>query len=368
MDSILVGNGVNIQFGGKDYTNASIIRRAINNVLSGNFLKGVYPHEVVRYVYELKKIFPEVLEGKFDRYVYADFEKKALSSLQQRYNKGQMYNVSQIGIEDYFLLHDLLCAEYDIHNPESYHIREILKRFFLDSIYNQGKIRKNYQLFPQSFNNFLKKNDKIFTTNYDQNIENASDREVFHLHGSFNTLDEVYDTNSFRNKISDQPGKGFEINGNNRHLYSNALLAYGGYLKNWFMKQHKRTNNALSSFSEAYKTDSNLKNDMEKWKDSSNYILSNLYEGIKLKTENPSLNFEENYHLDKLNTISETLSILGLSPNNDSHLFDTINRNDEIEKIKYYCYNKNEAQTAKSIFSDKNVFILDVNKLWEKLF
>lgn len=47
--NLLIGNGVTIQFGGQDYTNAKIIKRACNNVNTKKYPSKVYPHETLRY-------------------------------------------------------------------------------------------------------------------------------------------------------------------------------------------------------------------------------------------------------------------------------------------------------------------------------
>ena len=63
MNTILVGNGVTIQFGGKYYTNARIIKRAQNNIYTHNFPAKVYPKNTIDYFNSLVKIIPDVLNG-----------------------------------------------------------------------------------------------------------------------------------------------------------------------------------------------------------------------------------------------------------------------------------------------------------------
>jgi hypothetical protein len=367
MKSILIGNGINIQYGGKAYLNENIIRRAINNILAGKFPSVDYPQEVMRWVYELNGIFQAVLRGEFDNYAYASFEKESLNDLKRRYETQKEYSVYEIGLEDYFLLHDLLCTKLNVHNPQRFEIREVLKRFFIDSIYNSGKIQEIYQSFPKSLKSYLENHDKIFTTNYDQNLENFTDSKIFYLHGSFKQISETYDIESFRNQISDQPAQGFDINDHNRHLYSNAIMAYGGHLKEFASKQYEHANNAMESFAEGYKIDPKIKHEIEEWRDSSNYITQNLLEGVLLKAQNPELRFKDEYPIEVLDNIKGTLRILGLSPNNDIHLFSSIIKNEQLEKIEFYCFDENEAETAKETVSNKDVKILDVVKLWEGL-
>ncbi len=49
---LLVGNGVNIQFGGLDYTNQNIIKRAFNYLETNNYPSEIYPIEIGEYIKE----------------------------------------------------------------------------------------------------------------------------------------------------------------------------------------------------------------------------------------------------------------------------------------------------------------------------
>ncbi|NGP89933.1 hypothetical protein [Fodinibius halophilus] len=367
MKSILIGNGINIQYGGKEYLNGNIIRRAINNVLAGSFPSVDYPQEVMRWISELNGIFPAVLRGEFDSYAFVNFEKESLNDLQKRYDAQKEYSVYEIGLEDYFLLHDLLCSKLNIHNPQRGETREVLKRFFLDAIYNSGKIQEIYQNFPKSLRSYLEDHDKIFTTNYDRNLENFVDSKIYHLHGSFDELSETYDIESFRNQISDRPAQGFNINDDNRHLYSNALMAYGGQLKEFASKKYKRANNYMDSMAEGYKDNPEIKEEINDWKNSSNYITQNLFEGITLKAQNPELKFKDKYPTEELEKVKGTLRILGLSPNNDIHLFTSIIENNQLEKIEFYCFDKNEADEVRRMFPNKEIETLNVIEFWGSL-
>lgn len=367
MNSILIGNGINIQFAGKEYLNGNIIRRAINNVMTGCFSSVDYPQEVMRWVYILHGAFPEILNGGLDNYAYTSFEKESLKDLKKRYHISEEYSVYEIGIEDYFLLHDLFCSKYNVSNPDSYAIREVLKRLFLDAIYNTGKIQKIHKEFPRGFKKFLESHDSIFTTNYDNNIEKVISKGVLHLHGSFDVISETYDIDSFRNQLSDKPAQDFNITEKNQHLYSNAIMSYGGYLKDYATKQYQRANSVIDKFADGYKNNPQLKQLIEEWEGSSNGIIQNLFEGVMLKVENPELRFRDEYPIDELANINGTLRVLGLSPNNDIHLFKSIIENEEIDRIEYYCFDDKEAEIVKGVFRSKNVDILDVKTFWETM-
>ena len=367
MGSILLGNGVNIQFGGSEYSNTSIIKRAINNILTEHFDGYDYPKEILQWLYLLHEAFSDILKGKFDRYAYLSFEKDSLSDLKKRYNRGYKYEVHEVGLEDYFLIHDLFCSKNKIHNPESFEIRESLKRLFADSIFNSGNIQEIHKSFPEKFQSFLLNHDQIFTTNYDSNLDQLINDRVIHLHGSFTELSEVYNVNSFRNQISDAPAKGFKITENNRHLYSNLIMSYGGYLKEYGIPLHQKANSAMDKFAIAYKNDSKVREDIEAWKNASDELTKRLYEGVLLKVNQPELNFDEPYGQEEFKKIAGSLKLLGLSPNNDIHLFSEIIENNQIEKVEYFYFAPYELDMAKKIFQKKKILGIDVHKFWQSV-
>lgn len=50
MSFIIVGNGVNIQFGGIEFSNASIIKRTKNNILIESYDRYDYPQEILQWL------------------------------------------------------------------------------------------------------------------------------------------------------------------------------------------------------------------------------------------------------------------------------------------------------------------------------
>ncbi|MEP1939489.1 MAG: hypothetical protein ABJK11_08005 [Balneola sp.] len=367
MGSILLGNGINIQFGGKQYFNSNIIKRAINNILTEQFDRYDYPQEILQWVYLLNEVFSDILKGEFDKYAYLSFEKDSLNDLKKRYNRGYKYEVYEIGLEDYFLIHDLFCSKNKIHNPESFEIRESLKRLFADSIFNSGSIQHIYKNFPEEFKSFLLKHDQIFTTNYDLNLDQVVNDRVIHLHGNFTELSEVYNVNSFRNQISDTPAKDFKITESNRHLYSNIIMSYGGYLKEYGISLHKKANSGIDKFAKAYKNNSKVRKDIEAWKNAPDELTRRLYEGVLLKVNKPELNFNEPYGGDEIKKIAGSLKLLGLSPNNDIHLFSEIVENNQIDKVEFFYFDPHELDIAKKLFQKKKIIGVNVQNFWESI-
>ena len=92
------------------------------------------------------------------------------------------------------------------------HIQEILQPIVIDAIYNGGKVNELYKLYPDSFVNYLKSQDAIFTLNYDTNIESAVSGEVpvYHIHGCF----------------SDYIDKADSVVESFRHMYCNGIMSW----------------------------------------------------------------------------------------------------------------------------------------------
>ena len=87
MKSLLVGNGITIQYGGVNYTNREIIKRLIRNVERGIFNKETYPVETLNVFKELYKKFPNLLAGEYDENAFLEYEKRNLKRVKDTYDQ-----------------------------------------------------------------------------------------------------------------------------------------------------------------------------------------------------------------------------------------------------------------------------------------
>lgn len=358
MQNVLIGNGVIIQHSGMDYLNANIIQRALDNVSAGKFPSHLYPKECADFVIALAKEHAAALNGDYDNYVFTTYDCASLNDFKSRYDSNRKYFAIEIGFEDYFLLFELTHNKLGITNPERFTSRVVLRRMLLDSVFNQGQIESIHKQFSVGFVKWLKNHNHIFTTNYDSNLDIASGLQVHHLHGSFNTLSEVYDPNSFRNKLEDDLLDGEKVDLNYPHLYSTCLVSYVGDMKSFSMTQSPLANSGMEKFVKGYQIDG---------LDESNVLVKRLKEAIRLKAARPELEHSEQYPHEMLKTISGSLEIVGLSPNNDGHLFEQILGNENITKVVFHYFDKKEAAEAARLFSSKNISIRDVRDFWENL-
>lgn len=370
MRNLLVGNGVTIEFGGRDYTNAQIIKRARSNLLRDHFPKEVYPKETLEYLEFISTKIPDIIDGKYDRFDYTKGAGESLVYFKNHYKKlKRPIKLHKIGLEDYFLVHHLVGAKRNIVNPDGYYITQSIRMMFLDSIYNSGEIQKLHVHYPFRFVEYLKSNDAIFTTNYDWNLEKASEMKVYYLHGAFHIIDDVYNPNSFRNRLPDKPfiKNNLEIPDQYMYLHSTALMAHSGNYKEYLVEKNKKANSSMDAFVKGYKENEEHRINIEAFKDNNNLMVRNLYAATQLKLKDPSLKFQENDALDKFEEISGSLDILGLSPYNDNHIFSRINENNSLETVTYYYYSEREKDTVLSILDKKQVVLKSVVEFWKDM-
>lgn len=362
MKNLLIGNGINIQHGGYDFTNNVIVLRALQNSLEDDSPEEVNPD----FRFYLGRIFervPQFLQGGFDSYTRSSIEKEALMTFKQRYGNKTSIRITDIGFEDYYLLHELICVQTNQDNSAESNIRELLVRNFLHAIYNEGQVNQLSNRFSYDFIQWLNNFDNIFTTNYDSNIDDVVDFLVHHLHGDFRTLNNLYDPSSARNQMSDAPLMSSSFDPKYPYLYSTSISYHSGAYKDFVLKQHQITNEVVKKFIKGYDESEEHRTTIESWKNSENRTLRNFYEGIMLIKNNPELEFKQHYPYDEFKTMTGALTILGLSPYNDKHIFEMINDSD-VECVTFYYYDKVEKSDVAKVIQGKDISYESAQKFW----
>lgn len=273
--NLLVGNGINIQHGGYEFCNAAIILRALKCFKDSNFPKHIItddPIEAKCYMGYLFIEIPRIIKGGYDRYTNSSTERDSLEEFKNKYKDKKSLKITDVGFEDYYLIHDLLCHRIGIVNPEMYTVREALRCCFLNAIYDNGEVNTLSVKYSHEFIAWLQEFDCIFTTNYDTNIEEAAKVPVLHLHGDFVTRSAVYDPDSFRNQLSDHPYEGAAIDEDYAHLYSTALTTYSGNYKQYSMQEGELANAAVMKMAIAYKENPTVHDDIDSWENDRNAL------------------------------------------------------------------------------------------------
>lgn len=335
MKSILIGNGVNINFTGKTYTSRFILDRVLfnarankydclfGNKVDGKMLEGIFKGFI--------SIANKIIDGEFDD-IQTDDEKIAIKDFKNRY-KVHIHKCHDIMMEDWFLLIKLFFDENKDISDMWDASKQGFEQIILDAILNDGSINDIYKLMNTNVKRFFNGFDNIFTLNYDENIELLTKRKVMHLHGSFSVLAD-----------SENPGT---VIGNNRvlsgttvvqkefeHCYCNALLNYSGELKYERAENIRKANQEINKWLNLYENNPNeYRKQLELIKEKS----TEAFYTIETYVKNPMLTFGSDYHFEDFKKLSGTLHILGLSPNNDSHIFRCIDESD-LEEVIFYSY------------------------------
>lgn len=366
MKSILLGNGINIQFGGKAYSNYYIMERIryrakLDSYLSlfGNTLTS---SEIISILDGFVDIANGVRNGDFDQYIDDDDDiQEAINDFKDRY-KTNVNASYEIMLEDWFLLIQMFFLKSkDLADNKSAGIQGF-ERLILDAIYNGGKIQDLYKEMPKKVKQFFNGYDNIFTLNYDNNLEELTKRTVYHLHGDFSVLANSENPNNVQGYIRSKENNLVVVKGM-EHCFCNALLNYSGMLKyKTAMDFHKLIMTA-DTFNSLYDNDPVFSKQLSDLKKNKPFE----YQMIMTKIEHPELNMATEYYFEKFATISDELHIIGMSPNNDAHIFNLICNNSALKKVVFYYFSNKEKDYIEKHFPKKLFSCESVENLWKSM-
>lgn len=346
--AVLVGNGININFGGNAYSNSYIIKRIIFNARACKydplFAGTISGEEIAQLFKELAQEANSIRTGKYDAVVPAE-DARALASFKSRYNR-EIENYFDIGLEDWlFILKVVYCKIADKSLLWST-VKQGFEHMMLDAIYNDGTINTIYTQMGNQVRSFFMQFGTIFTLNYDINLERLTGKNVYHLHGSFDVPANSENPQTVQGFLRMQNGENVVIPGF-EHCYCNALLDYDGENKYLIAEAFEKVDTALAS----------IQSENVEGQD-----LQPIAEWVRTKRENPSLTFGTDYHFRDLSELTGELHIIGLSPNNDSHIFKLI-EGSGIDRIVYYYFSDSD----KDVKVTKEIKFVQVKELWKGL-
>ncbi len=198
------------------------------------------------------------------------------------------------------------------------------EHLILDAIYNSGKIQEIFTNMKQNkkVRRYFQTFDKIYTLNYDNNIEKLTGKEVYNLHGDFSVLINSENENNVLGYIRKTDGDTVAFD-DMKHCFCNALLNYSGKLKYKTISDNHRLILESESFADKYTNDDAFKLQVDKLKEEKPLE----HRLIMTKILHPELNMATEYYLDSFSKIEGELYIIGMSPNNDAHIFNAIINN-----------------------------------------
>ena len=365
MKSVLLGNGINIQFGGKAYSNYFIMERIRYRAkldsykeLFGNTLSS---SEILSILDGFVNIANDIRNGEYDQFTDDDNVKEALNDFKHRYivKVDASYDIM---LEDwFFLIQMFFLKNSDLTDNKSAAIQGF-ERLILDAIYNGGKIQDLFKQMSKKVKRFFAGYDNIFTLNYDNNLEMLTKKTVFHLHGDFNILANSENPNNVQGYIRSQENNLAVINGM-EHCFCNALLNYSGLLKYKTATDFHNIIIASKDFKLRYENDPVFYMQLSDLKKKKPFE----YQMIMTKIEHPELNMATEYYFDKFETISDELHIIGMSPNNDAHIFNLICNNKALRKVVFYYFSDKEKSYIEEHFPKELFTCESVWNLWKLL-
>lgn len=362
MINLLLGNGIDIQFGGVACTSRYIIKRIKYKALQDGYDK-LFGYELTSkellaildgFVFETNSI----ISGDYDVYAVDDDTIQALEDFKDRYTEA-VNKPDDIMLEDWlFIVHMFFLKNIDLEENRVSAVQGF-ERLLLDAIYNDGLVQKIHTQMNRQVKKFLRQYDNIFTLNYDNNIEVLTGKKVYHLHGDFSVLADSENENCAIGYLRHRQGETV-FQEEYSHCYCNALLNYSGRLKLRHIEECRRANDALERlYSECIADTEKL----QRLKD----VDAPAYEQVEAKIGRPELIACSDYYYREFATLEGELHIIGVSPNNDAHIFDAILGNDKIKKVVFYYSDPKHKDYIEATYSKELFVCEDVNVLWRKL-
>lgn len=157
MKSVLLGNGINIQFGGKAYSNNFIMQRIIfnakankydplfNSMISGNEIESIFRAFI--------DIANKALNGDYDGTGDSD-DQVAITDFKDRY-KAPITKYYEIMLEDWFFLIRLFFITNSDLKDKWQPAKQGFERMILDAIYNEGRLSTIHRNMNKNVKRFL---------------------------------------------------------------------------------------------------------------------------------------------------------------------------------------------------------------------
>ncbi|MEG2896801.1 MAG: hypothetical protein RR841_00825, partial [Eubacterium sp.] len=243
ISSLLVGNGIDIQIGGDDFQNRWIIVRLLAKAKTGKYdilftdentgESIISGDDIVTMFRDLIPYANKAINHNFDAMVekYGDIDLvNALKDFRDNHKSGIM-SIEEIGMEDWLLIFLLvLIEEHDILGQYEF-IKQGFERMLLDAIYCEGYIQKLCSSLSKSLFAFFSKYHKIFTLNYDRTLEQITSKNVYHLHGDFESFNPSEDISNALGYIRIKKGENVKFPLEFKHCNCSAIFDFSGNRK-----------------------------------------------------------------------------------------------------------------------------------------
>ena len=325
-NSVLIGNGLDIQVGGDDYLNKWIIVRLLAKAKMGkydmlfmdsqNSKPLITGDEIIELFSNMVGIANKARKNEYIDLAETYGDKDLMDTLKDfaQNHTCEIKSIEEIGMEDWLLILLLYLIEQDDLLDQYESIKQGFERMIFDAIYCEGNIQnlhsKMNKLSKLYFSNF----DNIFTLNYDNAIEKLTNCTVFHLHGDFNTKNHSENPENALGYLRVKKGQNIWFPPQFEHCNCSAILDFSGNRK------YKYATNMTKAFLECEKLKEALKKNEVELKNILEKFPPEQHELVNIAVEK-NLHFGHDYHFQDFEQMTGTLAIIGLAPQNDSHIF-----------------------------------------------
>jgi hypothetical protein len=376
--SVLIGNGIDIQVGGDDYLNKWIIVRLLAKAKMGKYdmlfqdsqdsKPLITGDEIIELFSNMVGTANKVRKNEYKDLAEAYGDKDLIDALKdfEQNHTSEIRSIEEIGMEDWLLIFLLFLIEQEDILDQYESIKQGFERMIFDAIYCEGNIRKLHSKMNKLSKIYFSNFDNIFTLNYDDTIEKLTNRSVFHLHGDFKTKNHSENPQNALGYLRLQKGQNIWFPSQFEHCNCSAILDFSGNRK------YNYATSMTKAFLEFEKLKETVKNNEVELTDILEKLPAELHEPVNIGVEK-NLHFGHNYHFQDFEQITGTLAIIGLAPQNDSHIFSCINKSN-INSVIFYHYfgtkSDDEIETEIKTMSlpiNKPYVIKNVKIIWDEI-
>ncbi len=377
-NSVLIGNGLDIQVGGDDYLNKWIIVRLLAKAKMGKydilFMDSqdsrplITGDEIIELFSNMVGIANKARKNEYKDLAETYGDKDLIDTLKdfEKNHTCEIRSIEEIGMEDWFLILLLFLIEHEDILDQYELIKKGFERMIFDAIYCEGNIQQLHSKMNKSSKLYFSNFDNIFTLNYDNTIEKLTNRTVFHLHGDFKTKYHSENSQNAHGYLRLQKGQNIWFPPQFEHCNCSAILDFNGNRK------YKYTSDMTKAFLEFEKLKERVKNNKVEVENILNKLPAEQRELVNIGVEK-NLHIGHDYHFQDFEQMTGTLEIIGLAPQNDSHIFSCINKSN-INSVVFYHYfgtkSDDEIESeikAISLPINKPYVIENVKIIWDKI-
>lgn len=377
-NSVLIGNGLDIQVGGDDYLNKWIIVRLLAKAKMGKydmlFLDSqdskplITGDEIIELFSNMVEIANKARKNEYNDLAETYGDKDLINALKdfEQNHTCEIRSIEEIGMEDWLLILLLFLIEQEDILDQYESIKQGFERMIFDAIYCEGNIQKLHSKMNKLSKIYFSNFDNIFTINYDNTIEKLTKRTVFHLHGDFKTKNHSENPQNAHGYLRLQKGQNIWFPPQFEHCNCSAILDFSGNRK------YNHATNMTKAFLEFEKLKETVKKNETEMKNILEKLPAEQHELVTIGVEK-KLHCGQDYHFQDFEQMTGTLVIIGLAPQNDSHIFSCINKSN-IDNVVFYHYfgAKSDAEIEAEIKTmslpiNKPYVIENVKIIWDEI-